>query len=107
MKRPILVVSVACLATAIATFAATQYPVDREAVEEGVVERPLRSTVLGEQRRFLVRLPVGYEEDTRRAYPVVYVLDGSSQDGHTASSASTWCPRAMLSATVPESTRGS
>jgi predicted alpha/beta superfamily hydrolase len=54
---------------------------------EGTVASTLRSAVLNEEREVLVHLPVGYETEPDRRYPVVYVLDGSSQDVHTASTA--------------------
>ena len=47
----------------------------------------LRSVVLGEDRQLIVHPPESYGRDPSRRYPVIYVLDGSSQDGHTATSA--------------------
>lgn len=43
--------------------------------------------MLGETREFIVHLPQSYSGAAERRYPVVYVLDGTSQDGHTARSA--------------------
>lgn len=40
--------------------------------------------VLGEQRDFLVHLPGSCHDAPERRYPVAFVLDGSSQDLHTA-----------------------
>ncbi|MCC7033369.1 MAG: alpha/beta hydrolase [Acidobacteria bacterium] len=54
---------------------------------EGTIVSTLRSGVLNEDREVLVHLPVGYETDPERRYPVIYVLDGSSQDVHTSSTA--------------------
>lgn len=45
------------------------------------------STALGEQREYLVHLPRSYKAAPNQRYPVIYVLDGSSQDVHTAASA--------------------
>ncbi|MCC7181029.1 MAG: alpha/beta hydrolase [Acidobacteria bacterium] len=54
---------------------------------EGTIVSTLRSGVLDEDREILVHLPEGYESEPGRRYPVIYVLDGSSQDIHTASTA--------------------
>jgi predicted alpha/beta superfamily hydrolase len=48
---------------------------------EGQQVFSLESTVLGERRDYTVNLPAAYETGTR--YPVLYVLDGDSQTGHT------------------------
>jgi predicted alpha/beta superfamily hydrolase len=44
----------------------------------------IKSTVLGEERVALVRIPAGYDVGDQR-YPVLYMTDGDSQIGHTAS----------------------
>ena len=36
------------------------------------------------KRRVIIHLPRDYSKDASRKYPVMYVLDGTSQDGHTA-----------------------
>lgn len=43
----------------------------------------LKSTVLGEERRVLVRTPDGYETN-KLSYPVLYMTDGDGHMGHTA-----------------------
>lgn len=50
-------------------------------------ERIISSALLHEQRRYRVQLPASYGRSANRRYPVIYVLDGSSQDVHTAASA--------------------
>ena len=60
---------------------------DDEAPVAGALPFTMRSTVLGEDREFFVHLPEGYETDAAARYPVLYVLDGTSQSGHTADSA--------------------
>lgn len=47
----------------------------------------LSSKVLGEDREVIVHLPESYGREPERRYAVIYVLDGSSQDIHTAHSA--------------------
>lgn len=43
----------------------------------------VHSQVLGEARTLRVHLPVEYEESSDLRYPLLLVLDGGSQDGHT------------------------
>jgi hypothetical protein len=54
---------------------------------EGAVSATIVSQVLGEDRKYFVHLPEGYESESARRYPVLYVLDADSQSGHTAASA--------------------
>ena len=49
-----------------------------------IIDTSLRSAILNEERRVIVHLPRNYSTDTARKYPVMYVLDGTSQDQHTA-----------------------
>jgi predicted alpha/beta superfamily hydrolase len=44
----------------------------------------IKSTVLGEDRPFLVRTPAGYKTN-KLAYPVLYMTDGDAHMGHTSS----------------------
>ena len=54
---------------------------------QGATDRPVlakyQSSILGQDRELIVHLPKGYERSKR--YPVLYVLDGSSQDQPLAS----------------------
>lgn len=88
MTRAALTTVVALLLLAVAgTFAATGWYFDRETFDEGVVVSTMRSTVLGEDREVIVHPPESYLSHPDRRYPVIYVLDGSNQDIHTARSA--------------------
>lgn len=64
-----------------------RYLLERPALPEGVVLSTLTSSILGEEREVIVHLPETYGREPERKYPVIYVLDGSSQDIHTASTA--------------------
>ena len=75
------VVSVACTVLALKVL-------ENEPPVEGAVSATVRSAVLGEDREYFVHLPEGYETDPARRFPVMYVLDGTSQSGHTAAAAS-------------------
>jgi len=58
-----------------------------EAPVAGATAARLHSALLGEDREYFVYLPEGYDARSTRRYPVLYVLDGASQAGHTAESA--------------------
>ena len=47
-------------------------------VTGSVVQASYRSTILGQERELIIHLPSAY--DPLKRYPVLYVLDGSSQD---------------------------
>jgi predicted alpha/beta superfamily hydrolase len=79
------------LATAVVSVAVTILSLkifENEPPVKGAVSATVRSTVLNEDREYFVHLPEGYESDTTRRFPVMYVLDGTSQSGHTAAAAS-------------------
>lgn len=71
----------------VATWFTSLYVFERPRLDPGVQQRHLASQVLGERRDYLVHLPESYARQPDRRYPVLYVLDGSSQDLHTAASA--------------------
>lgn len=82
-----LVILAAAVVSAAVTILALKI-VENEPPIEGAVSATLRSAVLGEDREYFVHLPDGYDTDTTRRFPVMYVLDGTSQSGHTAAAAS-------------------
>jgi predicted alpha/beta superfamily hydrolase len=49
---------------------------------EGVIQTKLYSNILGQERELIIHLPRNC--DSTEKYPVMYVLDGSSEDGHVA-----------------------
>jgi predicted alpha/beta superfamily hydrolase len=64
--------------------APTQSTENKPADADNIVERKTHSSILNEERRAIVHLPRNYSKDPLRKYPVMYVLDGTSQDQHTA-----------------------
>lgn len=77
-------------ATAVVSVATTILAIrwfDDETPIAGVLPGTLQSALLGEAREFFVHLPEGYTSDATTRYPVLYVLDGTSQSGHAAESA--------------------
>lgn len=87
MKLRLLILLAAVTVTAFVTYAVTRYRFDRPRLASNVVTGSMHSGVLGEEREYLVHLPASYQRALTRRYPVLYVLDGSSQDLHTAASA--------------------
>jgi len=49
-----------------------------------LIDTRIRSAIMNEERRVIIHLPRNYSNDTSQMYPVMYVLDGTSQDQHTA-----------------------
>ena len=72
--------SLVLLATAAAALAQAPPPVPT------ISTLTIKSTVLGEDRRILVRTPAGYETN-KTAYPVMYMTDGDAHILHTTASA--------------------
>jgi predicted alpha/beta superfamily hydrolase len=70
------------LATSAVSIVAFDFLRDGGSEDEGVIHTIVRSEILGQDRDLLIHLPRHY--DSTGSYPVVYVLDGSSQDGHVA-----------------------
>jgi predicted alpha/beta superfamily hydrolase len=66
---------------------------------ERVIRTKLRSNILGEEREVIIHLPRNH--DSTKKYPVMYVLDGSSEDQHVANkfdilSMGGYTPRAIV-----------
>ena len=49
---------------------------------DSILNVKLYSKILGQDRELIIHLPHNYDKDKK--YPVIYVLDGSSQDQHIA-----------------------
>jgi hypothetical protein len=67
--------------------AATPTPTPANADEQpdaNIIETKLHSAIMNEERRVIIHMPRNYSKDGSRKYPVIYVLDGTSQDQHTA-----------------------
>ncbi|HLA76617.1 MAG TPA: alpha/beta hydrolase-fold protein [Vicinamibacteria bacterium] len=86
-KHPVLAICFAVALTATVTTGVNVYLHERPSLGKSVVPRTMDSKLLGEPREMLVHLPESYHRKPGQRYPVVYVLDGSSVDVHTAHSA--------------------
>jgi hypothetical protein len=87
MKKLIAAIGGTVLVTAAVTAVGAAWYFGQDVPEEGAVVTTLPSSVLGEDRQVIVHPPESYQREPSRRYPVIYVLDGSSQDGHTAKTA--------------------
>ena len=72
---------------AAASWLATVYWFGRDIPDPSIQQRTLVSSVLGEERTYYVHLPDSYTRSPMQRYPVLYVLDGTSQSVHTAATA--------------------
>jgi hypothetical protein len=52
---------------------------------DDVIQTEINSEIMDEERKVIVHLPENYEQNNDKSYPVMYVLDGTSQDAHTFS----------------------
>jgi predicted alpha/beta superfamily hydrolase len=71
-----------------------------EQIRKGAVLVKLNSKILGEERQLIIHLPKAYTLDTTKNYPVMYVLDGSSEDGHTADKIETLAAEGLIPETI-------
>jgi len=63
---------------------ATPTPTPAAAQSDNLIQTNIHSTIMDEDRRVIIHLPRNYSKDPVQKYPVMYVLDGTSQDDHTA-----------------------
>jgi predicted alpha/beta superfamily hydrolase len=83
----VVTVIVTFVISVIGTIIASDFLRDEPKFAEGVTVSKMFSKILDEEREVIVHLPEGYDRNPEQRYPVIYVLDGSSQDIHTAKSA--------------------
>lgn len=81
MKK-ILIFGITILTTSIISIVLFSYLTGYPTYPESVVQTTIHSKILNEEREVIIHLPINY--DKKKKYPVMYVLDGSSQDKHLA-----------------------
>lgn len=81
MKK-ILIFGITILTTSIISIVLFSYLTGNPTYPESVVLTTIHSKILNEEREVIIHLPNNY--DKKKKYPVMYVLDGSSQDKHIA-----------------------
>ena len=77
-----MIFAIVIVATAVISIALFDYFTGEEGYPTSVIQARLNSTILGEEREVIIYLPRNY--DSTKKYPVMYVLDGSSQAGQMA-----------------------
>src|ERR1044072_7020678 len=80
----LLAFSILLSAAAITHAQQTPTPTSSPSGERKVVDTTIQSSIMSEERRVIIHLPRSYALETTQKYPVMYVLDGTSQDQHTA-----------------------
>ncbi|HUO84795.1 MAG TPA: alpha/beta hydrolase-fold protein [Thermoanaerobaculia bacterium] len=98
MKSVLTLGAVAVLSIA-ATLLALEVFRDEPPVE-GAIRQTTRSRLLGEEREYFVHLPEGYDSNPSQKYPVMVVLDGTSQSEHTAASAALMARIGLIPPTI-------
>ena len=83
----VTVLVVASVVTALGTTIVVKQQCEQEPDHTQVVADAIQSKNLAERRDLIISLPESYQRETARRYPVLYVLDGSSQTEPTAESA--------------------
>lgn len=71
-----------------------------EQIREGAILVKLHSEILHEERELIIHLPKNYTLNATKNYPVMYVLDGSSEDGHTADKIETLAAEGLIPETI-------
>lgn len=77
MKKKLHLVLVIIL-TAITSVMITMYLVDTSETPASYDIHHIDSKILSEQRELIVKLPLNYEENTNKTFPVVYVFGGNT-----------------------------
>lgn len=77
MKK-IIVLVLMIMATAVCSILIYSGLMEESEINENIVYEKITSSVLKEVRELIVHLPYNY--DTSKTYPVMYVLDGGSED---------------------------
>ncbi|WP_350292726.1 alpha/beta hydrolase-fold protein [uncultured Croceitalea sp.] len=79
-----LIIIVTTIISVIITGLAIEYSIQNNKYGDEVIQTKIDSKEMGEERKVIVHLPESYKKDTAKKYPVLYILDGTSQDIHTA-----------------------
>jgi predicted alpha/beta superfamily hydrolase len=82
MKRIILFAAVIAATSVLSIITFSVLTENEPEYLDGVIRTSLFSSILGEERELIIHLPKDY--DSAQVYPVMYVLDGGSQDTHIA-----------------------
>ena len=78
----------------------TPTPTPSTAESDNLIQTSIHSTLMAEDRRVIIHLPRNYSKDSAQKYPVMYVLDGTSQDDHTADKMTVLADAGLLPAAI-------
>lgn len=81
MKK-LLLTGITVLITSVISISLFAYLTGEPSYPDSVIRTKIHSDILDEEREVIIHLPRAY--DQHKKYPVMYVLDGSSQDKHIA-----------------------
>ena len=88
MKKTIFVALTSIILTVLATFIVLEIQAQKDQLRGDFIEE-IDSKILNESRKLLIHLPKGYTENTKKSYPIVFALDGTSHDQIIANAAYT------------------
>lgn len=81
MKKAVIF-GITILTTSVISLVLFSYFTGHPTYPKSVIQTTIHSKILNEVREVIIHLPINY--DNQKQYPVMYVLDGSSQDKHIA-----------------------
>lgn len=79
MKKLIISVIMAVILTTVVILTLFELKAQKDQLQADGLET-IDSIVLGEKRKLLVHLPIGYSTNSEKRYPVMYALDATSHD---------------------------
>ena len=82
-KKLLIAVISTVIITVILSGLSYEYYLQSSKYDDSVIITSIDSKIMEESREVIIHLPENYEQNTAKSYPVMYVLDGTSQDGHT------------------------
>lgn len=97
MKKALLI-GITILFTSVISMVLFSYFTGNPTYPKSVIQTAIHSTILNEEREVIIHLPLNYEKSKK--YPVMYVLDGSSQDQHIANKFDVLCSAGYVPETI-------
>lgn len=80
----ILLICTTVIITAVSTGLVLEYSIQNNKYGDEIIRTKINSEEMNEERKVIIHLPENYKKNSKKMYPVMYVLDGTSQDIHTA-----------------------
>lgn len=80
-KKILLSIATTLIVCAFASVISFEYYLQSNKYSDDVVQTEIYSKIMDENREVIIHLPENYKNAKHRKYPVMYILDGTSQDG--------------------------